>query len=946
MIDTILEKLKSALKSRLFPVTILFVILFAILINRIFVLQIVHGDEYEKKDDYRNEGERVIKSTRGNFYDRNKKLLAYNELSYTVTLEDTGELKTNDEKNAMIYKLIQIIERHNGTIASEFNITIDENGDLQFTGDEAAQLRLKKEVYSHRKVSELTQDERKANAKQVFEFLRYGKNKEKPSMFGISDKYSLEDALKIMRIRYAMFLQSYRKYIPITVAMNVDTKTVASIKENSAELPGVDILQETHRVYNDGKYFSNLLGYTGLVPQDSLEELNKKDSRKYCETDQIGKFGLEKVFEDQLHGKNGYDTLIINSSRRVVDVKEHVDQVAGNDIYLTIDAGLQKACYDLLEKRIAGIVVSKIRDTTERGSGKNLVIPIYDVYFALINNNIIDINNLNKDDSTNLERSVYNKFVEKRKNALRQLRSLLAASNRTPNKNASKEMEEYLNYIYSKILVNNKVIISDKVDSSDSKYQEYKNEKISLSEFLQYAISKTWIDLSKLNIENKFYTNEEVYNKLVDYITKALQKDREFTKRLYRYLIYSHELSGRDVCLLLYDQGVLKYKREEIAALQNGTISPYNFIIGKIRKLQITPGQLALEPCSGSVVVTDVNTGDVLALVTYPGYDNNKIANTADAEYFSKLSNDLATPMINRPLQQKTAPGSTFKAVSATAGLQEGAITPGTIIRCLGEFTKIGRPAKCHVWPSTHGPVSVAKALEVSCNYFFYEVGYQLSKDSTDKYNSDLGLGKLKKYAKMYGFDSTSGIELPEATPQISSEDSVRSAIGQGNHNYTPSQISRYATTIANGGKCFDLTLLDRIIDPQGKIKKEQKEKVHKTVDIAQQTWDEIHDGLYRVVNSSSSSLKSVFEPVKVKVAGKTGTAQESKVKPDHALFISYAPYDSPKISVTAVIPNGYTSANAAALASKIYQYYYKEGDKKDFFKKEADKVGASGRID
>ena len=112
---------------------------------------------------------------------------------------------------------------------------------------------------------------------------------------------------------------------------------------------------------------------------------------------------------------------------------------------------------------------------------------------------------------------------------------------------------------------------------------------------------------------------------------------------------------------------MLEYDEKAINGLETGTLSPTSFIQTKIRNLEITPAQLALEPCSGSVVVTDVKTGEVLALVSYPSYDNNMFANRVDSEYFNKINNDLAYPLINRPLQQKTAPGSTYKMVSAAA---------------------------------------------------------------------------------------------------------------------------------------------------------------------------------------------------------------------------------------------------------------------------------------
>lgn len=932
MFDKILEDIKKTFKSRLMPVTIIYGFLFFILISQLFKLQIVDGSEYDSEMELKTEIDRDLKSTRGNIRDRNGVLLAYNELSYSVTIEDTGELTTNDDKNAMIYNLLQIIEKNGDSIAYEFPMNFNENDEIEFTVDNDDVLRFKKDIYYHSNVNELTEYEKSTTAQDVFEYLRYGN--EKRSMFDIPDSYHNEDALKIMTIRYALFMNTYRKYIPITVAMNVNDKTVAAVKENSANLPGADISQEYHRVYNDSKYFSHMLGYTGLITQEALEGIKEKGIEdNYTLTDQVGKLGIEKEFEEELHGVKGYETVTVNEANRVLNVKNTVEPIAGNDIYLTIDSELQKVTYNTLEKKIAGILVSKIRNSTTVGSkgvsAADILIPIYDVYFALFDNNIINITSLNRDDATDLERSVNNKFLDKQKTVMSELNTILALSSKTLNNSVSEEMEGYLDYIFTQIFVKKEILIKDSIDTADEMYKGYLNDKISLSEFLQYALSKNWIDLDILDIKNEYYSADELYTKLIDYLDEIIKNDSNFNKKIYRSLVYSYKLSGTEICLLLFDQGVLKYNEDEIAKLKSGEVSAYSFLVDKIRKLKITPAQLALAPCSGSVVVTDANTGDVLALVSYPSYDNNKLANTIDSKYYGQLMVDKTYPMLNRPLQNKTAPGSTFKMVSATAGLESGVIAPGETIKDLGIFTKISTPAKCWIYSKggTHGNIDVVGAIEESCNYFFYEVGYRLGFTSTGKYDSSLGLSKLAKYATMYGLNSTSGIELSEYEPNISDEDSVRSAIGQGSNNYTPAQLARYITAIANRGTVYNLTILDKIKDVNGTTVTDNKATVFNQMNIKDSTWDLIQEGMYGVVNGEHSSVSALFKDINVKVTGKTGTAQESKLLPDHALFASYAPYENPQIAVVSTIPNGYSSSNAAELTRDIYKYYFKSGD-------------------
>lgn len=931
MLDSFMNWLRGASKSRLFPISVIFIMLFSLLIHQLFLLQIVKGEQYEKESEYRDEKPRELKSTRGNILDRNGKLLAYDELSYSVTIEDTGDLETNQDKNSMIYNLIQLVEEHGDKLDTDFPIRIDEHGEFEFTVEGNSLLRFKKDVYSLNASDKLSDEQISISAKEMFEYIRSSKDNSSPR-FEIDEAYSEQDALKIMAIRYSLFLNRWQKYVPAVIAVNVNDKTVAAIKENNAELPGVEILQETHRVYKDSKYFAQMLGYTGTVNNEELEEIGNKERKKYTSTDQIGKKGLEKEYESYLHGKKGKETVVVNETKRVVGVKEKVDPIAGNDLYLTIDADLQKVCYDILERQIAGTLLQYINNGMDVGSkGKsasNIKIPIYDVYFALINNNSIDISTLNDEDATNLEKKVYKKFHQEQKSVFNQLNSTLSYDYKKSNKDSGKNMEEYLDYIYS-MLLKRKILLSDKINKEDKAYTDYLDSKLSLSKFLQHSLTNNWIDLSKLEIGEEFYSTKELYGKLVDYIKKLLSTDITFSKKLYHTLIYNFKISGTDICLLLYDQGVLKYNEKEISQLRSGTVSAYTFIRNKIKSLEITPAQLALEPCSGSVVVTDPNTGDVLALVSYPGYDNNKLANSINADYYSYLESNLASPMLNRPLQTASAPGSTFKLLTSVAALEEGAITLTDTVTDKHVFTKVDSANGPKCWSSSsHGRVDITNAIQTSCNYFFYEMGYRLSLKNGD-YNSNKGLSVLHKYAEIFGFDAKSGIELFEYKPNISTEDSVRSAIGQGNHNYTPAQIARYVTTVANRGTCYDLTIVDKVKDLAGKVLLDNKAKVHNKVDIKDSTWDAVQEGAYKVGNGPRSSISSLFSKLNVKVAGKTGTAQESKLKPNHALFVSFAPYEKPEISVTVVIQNGYTSSNAAEVARNVYQYYFSDSDDK-----------------
>ena len=933
MLDRIAAFLKNIFNSRIIPIVFIYAVLFCILIMRMFSLQIVSSDSFVDNTVYTDEKERDIKSTRGKIYDCNGNLLASNEISYAVTIEDTGEIETNEEKNKMIYKMLSIIKNNKDTVDIDFDIKLNKKGELYFSGDKSSELRFKRDAYFAKSIDELKKEQVDATAEQVFEYLRTDVTSSGPR-FDISSEYSVEDALNIMAIRYTMMINSRTKYIPITVADNVKEATVIAIKEGSSEMPGVKIEESTKRLYYDTKYFSNIIGYTGRVTSENLETLNEEAADyTYTISDQVGKTGIELSMEDVLRGSKGSETLVIDKNSRIIDTKNLIEPVSGKDIYLTIDSDIQKACYTILEKKLAGILISKINNSMDSGtkgeSASDIRIPIYDVYNALIDNNIIDTTHFKTKKASATEKKIYKSYKSKKKSVISRLNQYIKFGNNTASKDINDEYNEYLSYIY-KMLVENKVIIESNIDSNDEKYTNYKAGSLSLSKFLEYALVNNIIDLNLLGIGEDFFTTSELFDKLSDYIFEKLEDNVSFDKLIYKYMIYGYTFSGTDICVLLAEQNIVKTSENTITRLKTGLETPYNFIIGKIKSLELTPAMLALDPCSGSVMITDVNTGKVIACVSYPTYDNNKFANVIDTDYYNYVINSKSYPLMNRPSMQKTAPGSTFKMVSSAAALEENGILygPGEKIKDKHIFKEVVPSPKC--WStSSHGKIDVAGALRDSCNYFYYEIGYRMGLTSNNLLNHEKGLSVLEKYASMFGLDNLSGIELSEAKPKISDNDCVRSAIGQGTNSYTPAQLSRYITTIANSGTCYDLTIIDKI--GNGKKAKKNKTDVYNKINFSSITWDYIHRGMRMVI--TDGSVSKLFEDLEVDIAGKTGTAQENDYKPNHALFVSYAPYNDPDISVTTVIPNGYTSGNAAELARDIYRYYYEEENREKILK-------------
>lgn len=933
MYDLIIEKIKKILSMRLIYLILAVIVMFSILAVRMYDIQILNRDTdidalASTGDAYKTSQKRFEDSTRGNIYDRNGNLLAYNVQSYNIVMGNSARMTKNAERNAMIEDLIDIIESHGYELELDFPIILKEDGTLAFTVSGNSELRFKKNAYGLTAVSKLSDQQRNASAAEVYSFLKDGDIYS--PMFGISDDLPTEKILKIMAVRYELFTL-YPQYSQFTLCSDVDDVTIAAIMENAAELPGVEIKQVTSRVYNDSIYFAHVLGYTGTASEDEAEALNSGlEEPIYSTSDIVGKTGIEKEMDSVLRGTKGELQLAVNSSGKVISTRQVSDPHAGKDIYLTIDREIQICCYHILENNISAILRSKIVNSMDYGAkgvnAQKMTIPIYEVYDAFFSNKIFNTDHFRAADATSLEQHIYSSYLNRKQTAFARLEDILSYSSPTPNFELNEEMSGYIDYIYSRLRTDG-VISKTLVDTSDPVYRQYVLGNISLSALLVHAIDMKWINLSKIGIGTDYYTNAETYAMVLDYIFDMLDTDDEFERMIYRVLIFSYEISGKDVCLLLFDQGILEHNDNDYRKLENNSVTPYKFILDKLETLEITPAMLALEPCSGSVVITDVNTGELRALVSYPSYDNNMLANKIDWEYYQGLLNNKSTPLMPRATQQLLSTGSTIKPLMALAGMGEGVINPTTKIYDEYVFDKVDPAPKCL---RAHGTLNVTQAIQYSCNYFFYEVGYRLSCDFAGNPVDSLGISKIQKYATMFGLASKAGVEVPEAMPSVSSRDAVRSAIGYY-HSFTPLQIARYITAIANRGTVYNFTLVDKIVDKEQNTVVNNHATVYNKIDMySDAEWNAVHRGMSDVVNTSANSLDTIFGDLGFLVAGKTGTAQVSVTHPSHTLFLSFAPYEDPDISVTVVIPNGYKSANPAKLCREVYGLYYNDEHKEE----------------
>lgn len=921
--------LKKFFSSRLFVLAAVFIVFFGIILARIFTLQVVNGKSYQENFSLKIQMKQPINAARGNIYDKSGKLLAYNELAYSISINDSTTYSSTKEKNkavnAELAEILTVLKNNGETLNNDFKIDRKKDGTYSFNVSGSSLNRFRADVFGKGSADDLEYDketgidEANATAEQIMEYLM-GKDN-----FGISSKYDGDLAYRIVVVRYAMLGNRFARYKEVKIATDVSDKTVAYVNEHMDTLSGISVNEDMIRKYNYSEYFSSIIGYTGPISESEYTALHKKNE-DYTQNDTVGKAGLEQYYETYLRGKNGERKFYIDNVGRISEIISSTDSVAGDDLYLSIDADLQMATYLALQNEIAAIVYSNIK------SGE---IPINDVYTALIGNSVINTEHFSKSKASDTEKSVLSVFKSRQKTTLGKIKQELTSSPEALNTMSDEVLDEFT-YIIS-MLKDDQVLLKNEIDTSDSVYQKWKDQKISPKEYLNYCITQHWIDISQLNVDEKYADSTEVYDALCKYILKNIKTDTEFSKIIYQYMITRGEISPRQLCLILFDQGVLDYDDATVNKLKNGSLSPRDFLMKKIYNIEITPAQLALEPCTGSCVVTDEKTGEIRAMVSYPGYNSNKLANGVDSEYFASLQHDKSSPLLNYATQQKTAPGSTFKLVSATAGLAENVITTSDQIRCTGIYNDISNKPKCWIYPGSHGLDNVSEAIRDSCNVFFYTVGNRLAQKKTGSYNDANGIDLIQKYAHIYGLDQKTGLEISESKSSVATEYPVMAAIGQSDNNYTTVALSRYVTAVASGKK-YNYQLMNKIVDADGKTVKKYKANYEDISDtLTSSQWDAIHSGMREVVSTMDR-----FQGFDIPVAGKTGTAQQTG-HANHGLFVGYAPYDDPEITIAVRIANGYSSHNAATAARNVISYYYKETSMKDI--KEMKAAGANGNI-
>ena len=909
-------------RHRAIALCVLTLLLAPVLILRLFLLQIRRGDAYREELAGRLTREVTVPGKRGRILDRSGKVLADTRTIRNVTLTDTTttyDAAADELLNSEIAEVIRIVEDGKGKVSDTFSIGCD-GTDYRFLVSDWELQRFLADVYGYADIADMTEEEKSKSAEDVIMDLR--------GRFGITTSPDTPEEARLLwqqvLLRYQLSLHTYQRYVPTTLAMDLDEETAREILAREEDLPGVSIATTYARDYRNAPCFSGILGYMGEASEEEAAALSGEEDT-YRAGDQIGKTGTERSMEQILHGKSGRRKILVDSMGREIELLDAEPAQDGSDVYLTIDRDLQEAAYTIAEHYVADILLDRLYDSPEifeidADLGDSRIrIPSGDAYAAILNN-VVDKSHFSSSGASDTEQQIL-QAAEYYRDNVREGILWEIDSGRTPYKDLSLEYQGY-EFRLVQSLYSANILVSDRIDTGDSVYRAWtEDETASLTQFLEHAVSEEWIDTESLGLSKNEHDSAVIFDALRERLQKVIDSDRRFTETMYRHMIANRAITGEQVLRVLCEQKAAPVNEEEREDLLQGRISAYQFLRNRIRQLNITPAQLELNPCTASVVLTDIETGDVLALVSYPGYDNSRIH---EETYYRQLLT-AHSPLTNTATQLLTAPGSTFKMVSTAAGLGEGVVGLHDWLPCRGIFRKIDPSPKCWIWPGGHGALDPEGAIANSCNCFFYEVGYRLGgkeEGSTGEPDNGLGTERLRKYIHYFGLDTKTGIEMEESDPVPASKDIVRACIGQSDNRYTTVGLARYAAAVARRGPASGLTIIDRTIHGDGtETAVSAVGSGEQEVVVSDETWDAIHAGMRRVIAG-----KSFFYRLgDISVSGKTGTAEHGAGSPSHVLFTGFAPSEDPEISIAVRIPNGYSSDYAAQLGEKVLEYYYEK---------------------
>lgn len=435
--------------------------------------------------------------------------------------------------------------------------------------------------------------------------------------------------------------------------------------------------------------------------------------------------------------------------------------------------------------------------------------------------------------------------------------------------------------------------------------------------------------------EDKYNANDMIGKTGIEYIFEPYLKGTDGIKQIDMAVdgtitgeyVTNEAIAGKNIVLTI-DANLQKVTEE---ALKNN-----------IEKIRSGGYGKAYNADAGSVVVMNVKTGEVLAMASYPDFEPQLFVNGISQEKYNEyISEEANHPFINRAISSVSPPGSTFKMVTALAALETGAITTTEKINDVGiyDYSADYKP-KCWIYSSYgrgHGYLNVTDAIKHSCNYFFYELGNRLGIDAISRYARSLGLGRktgIELLGEVEG--SVSSKENSQAKGEtFTGGNTLQAAIGQHDNSFTPVQMAKYISILANGGNDIDVTIIKSIIDEDGnQISKQELENFAKErlgiendkgteLDFNSKNLQAILEGMRGVTSESGGTAYSYFKDFNIEIGGKTGSAQTGVAGRTNAWFVGFAPFDNPEIAVVVMVENGGSGGYTAEVARDIIAEYF-----------------------
>lgn len=909
-------------KNRIFVMLCGIIILFAIIVLRLFSLQIIHGEAYEASITASVSKELAVPASRGGIYDRYGRPLAINTVAYSVQVDGSVplELSDNERQNLSMSLTDWLWENGYHQVNS---LPISQSSPYRFTYEgteeeiEKRENRWKASIGLEKKQYKMTAEECLAYLYEKYDVPESYSPQQKRTYLSLA----MSDDRNLMALTLSLKLAGFGETITDELPMDMETPYSFQFNGNAnREKSWKESMQmeEEQLKYNSLQTLDYLRDFFGLpegLPNDlvrdalgirySLYLLRYQQYQSVTVATNVSDKTLAYIEENQdtfpnvlidtvslrEYPEGKYFAHIIGYIRQMTEndyalYKDDVD-AEGNPLYSQTDIVGQDGMEKLYERELNGVDGKVYIEVDNQGRRMSVIdstdpVPGKDLFLTL---------------DSKLQKVAYDTLESELRKAV--LHKLTGGG-----KNAVSSLELFT----SMINVNH----------------------ISAQKMLQAEDG----------------TQKAVYDKLKQAIPTFRPDQDDAVTVAKEFLIDGLEngtITMRELTLMMIEQDHLSVTEEERAGIDSGSLSPLSLIINKLSSGEMSPSDTGLDPCTGSVFVTQVGSGEVLASVTYPSYDNNELVNTFNNAYYNDLLQDGNTPLVNRPLKQKKASGSTFKMITALAGLESGTITPSTLITDKGIFKDTGVPyARCWLYSNTggtHGSINVSHALEVSCNYFFYELAYRMG--NVDNGNSEQSITTLNEYMAAFGLNDYTGLELDEYGPTMASPankekavktfnpdattsqtrwtdgDTIRTAIGQSINSYTPAQITKYISTLANGGTLYKLHMVDHIQNPDGSLHSETEEEIENVIEFKEENLQAVYEGMYLVTNGSRGTLRTAFNDLPVKVAAKTGTAEEDKNRSSHTWFVCFAPYDDPQIAITVMIPFGEGSGTPAPEVAK-----------------------------